>query len=86
LWAISVNAGDVAWSVPFGTIPELEAKGCPQQRIAKLQGIDLYRRRLGPHCGIERSTFPRYESATGKILWDTKLEVASSTGQVANRS
>jgi hypothetical protein len=27
LWAISVNAGDVAWSVSFGTIPELAAKG-----------------------------------------------------------
>src|ERR1700736_1265595 len=27
LWAISVNAGDDAWSVPFGSIPELEAKG-----------------------------------------------------------
>jgi hypothetical protein len=86
LWAISVNAGEVAWSVPFGTIPELEANGVHNSGSLNYGGIDLYRRRLGPHCGIERSTFPRYESATGKILWDTKLEVASSTGQVANRS
>jgi hypothetical protein len=59
LWAISVNAGDVAWSVPFGIIPELEAKGVHNSESLNYGGIDLYRRRLGPHCGIERSTFPR---------------------------
>ncbi len=77
LWAINVNTGDVAWKVPFGTIPELDAKGVHNTgslnyggSIATGGGLVFIAASIDQH-------FRAYEASTGKILWDIKMDTGA---------
>ena len=77
LWAINVNTGDVAWKVPFGTIPELDAKGVHNTGSLNYGGSISTG---GGLVFIGASTdqhFRAYEAATGKILWDIKMDTGA---------
>ncbi len=77
LWAINVNTGDVAWKVPFGTIPELDAKGVHNTgslnyggSISTGGGLVFIAASIDQH-------FRAYEAASGKILWDIKMDTGA---------
>jgi quinoprotein glucose dehydrogenase len=77
LWAINVNTGDVAWKEPFGTIPELDAKGVHNTgslnyggSISTGGGLVFIAASIDQH-------FRAYAAATGKILWDIKMETGA---------
>lgn len=79
LWAINVNTGDVAWKVPFGVDPELEAKGVHGTGTLNIGGSIATAGGLLFIAATNDQHFRAFEAATGKILWDTKLETGSYT-------
>jgi len=79
LWAINVNTGDVAWKVPFGTDPELEAKGVHGTGTLNFGGSIATAGGLLFIAATYDQRFRAFEAATGKILWETKLDTGSYT-------
>jgi len=77
LWAIDVNTGDVAWKVPFGVIPELEAKGVHGTGAPNYGGSIATSGGLVFIAATNDQHFRAFEASTGKVLWDTKLETGS---------
>ncbi len=77
LWAINVNTGDVAWKVPFGTVPELDAKGVHNTGTLNYGGsISTGGGLVFVAASIDQH-FRAYEAATGKILWDIKMDTGA---------
>lgn len=77
LWAVNVNTGDVAWKVPFGTIPELDAKGVHNTGSLNYGGSISTGGGLVFIAASNDQHFRAYGSATGKILWDIKMDTGA---------
>jgi glucose dehydrogenase len=77
LWAINVNTGDVAWKVPFGTIPELDAKGVHNTGSLNYGGSIATGGGLVFIAASTDQHFRAYDAATGKILWDIKMDTGA---------
>jgi glucose dehydrogenase len=79
LMAVNASTGDIAWRVPLGINEELEAKGIHNTGafgqggpIATAGGIVLI-------AGTIDKRFRAFESRTGKLLWESKLDVEGHT-------
>jgi quinoprotein glucose dehydrogenase len=79
LTAIDLKTGQFAWRIPFGTYPELVAKGM------KDTGSESYGGSVATASGlllIGASDFDRkmhaFDSRTGKLLWETELPYAGN--------
>lgn len=79
LLAVNANTGDIAWTVPLGTSDELEAKGMHNTgafgqggSIATAGGVVFM-------AGTNDSRFRAFDSRTGKLLWETKLDSEGHT-------
>jgi quinoprotein glucose dehydrogenase len=77
LSAIDVNTGKFLWKIPFGTYPELVAKGMADT------GSDNYGGPLVTAGGllfigasVFDEKFHAYDKTTGKLLWETDLPFA----------
>jgi len=79
LWAINVNTGEVAWKEPFGVIPELEAKGVKGTGALNFGGSISTAGGLLFIAATDDQRFRAFEAATGKELWETKLDTGSYT-------
>ncbi|QHN03963.1 pyrroloquinoline quinone-dependent dehydrogenase [Granulicella sp. WH15] len=77
LWAINVNTGEVAWKIPFGVVPELEAKGVHGTGTPNYGGSIATAGGLVFIAATNDQHFRAFEAGTGKVLWDTKLETGS---------
>ncbi len=77
LWAINVNTGDVAWKVPFGTIPELDAKGVHNTGSLNYGGSISTAGGLIFIAASNDHHFRAYEAETGKILWDITMDTGA---------
>jgi glucose dehydrogenase len=77
LWAINVNTGEVAWKVPFGIVEELEAKGIHNTGAPNYGGSIATAGGLVFIAATNDQRFRAFDAATGKILWETKLETGS---------
>jgi glucose dehydrogenase len=77
LWAININTGDVAWKVPFGTIPELDAKGIHDTGSPNYGGSIVTASNLVFIAATNDRRFRAFDGKTGKILWETQLETGS---------
>jgi quinoprotein glucose dehydrogenase len=77
LMAINVNTGDVAWREPFGTIPELEAKGVTGTGSLSFGGTIATAGGLIFIAGTNDHHFRAFDSKTGKTLWDTKMDTGA---------
>jgi glucose dehydrogenase len=77
LWAINVNTGDVAWKEPFGVIDELDAKGVHGTGTLNFGGSIATAGGLLFIAATNDQHFRAFEAATGKILWDTKLDTGA---------
>jgi quinoprotein glucose dehydrogenase len=77
LWAIHVNTGDVAWKVPFGVIPELDARGVHNTGSPNYGGSIVTASGLVFIAATNDQRFRAFEAKTGKILWETQLETGS---------
>jgi quinoprotein glucose dehydrogenase len=77
LSAIDLNTGQYLWKIPFGTYPELVAKGMANT------GSDNYGGPVVTDGGllfigatVFDQKFHAYDKATGKLLWETELPFA----------
>jgi quinoprotein glucose dehydrogenase len=74
LSAIDLNTGKYLWKIPFGTYPELVAKGMADTGSDNYGGPVVT---AGGLIFIGASVFDQkfhaYDKATGKLLWETEL-------------
>ena len=77
--AINLNTGEYAWKIPFGEFPELAAKGL------KNTGSENYGGGAVTAGGLlfigatnHDRKFRAYDKATGKLLWETTLDVSAN--------
>ena len=79
LWAINANTGDVAWKVPFGVDQELETKGVHGTGTLNFGGSIATAGGLVFIAATYDQHFHAFDAATGKLLWETKLDTGSYT-------
>ena len=73
LSAVNVNTGDIAWQVPLGSFPELDALGIPTTGRGNAGGATTTAGGLLFIGATEDHKFRAFDSKTGKILWETAL-------------
>jgi glucose dehydrogenase/cytochrome c5 len=78
-WAINANTGEVAWKIPFGTIPELDAKGVHGTGALNFGGSIATAGGLVLIAATNDHIFHAFDAKTGKLLWQTTLESGSYT-------
>ena len=79
LYAVNANTGDIAWHVPLGTSDELEAKGVHNTGMFGQGGSIATAGGLVFIAGTIDKRFRAFDSKTGKMLWETKLDVPGQT-------
>jgi glucose dehydrogenase len=79
LWAINANTGDVAWKIPFGTIPELDEKGIHGTGSLNFGGPITTAGGLLFIAASNDQLFHAYDVRNGKLLWQTQLPTGSYT-------
>ena len=77
LSAIDVNTGKFLWKIPFGTYPELVAKGMADTGSDNYGGPLVTAGGLLFICAsVFDEKFHAYDKTTGKLLWETQLPFA----------
>jgi glucose dehydrogenase len=79
LWAINANTGEIAWKIPFGTIPELDAKGVHGTGSLNFGGSIATAGGLVFIAATNDHLFHAFDAKTGKQLWQTKMDAGSYT-------
>jgi quinoprotein glucose dehydrogenase len=72
--AINVNTGDIAWRVPLGIVDDLEAKGVHDTGTVNMGGSVATAGGLVFIAATNDRHFRAFDSKTGNVLWDTKME------------
>ena len=71
--AINLNTGDIAWSVPLGSFPELVKQGLPPTGTESFGGAIVTAGGLVFIGGTMEEKFHAYDKDTGQLLWETQL-------------
>ncbi|HEX4594988.1 MAG TPA: PQQ-binding-like beta-propeller repeat protein [Bryobacteraceae bacterium] len=79
LMAVNANTGDIAWRIPLGTSDELEAKGVHNTGAFGQGGPISTAGGLVFIAGTIDKRFRAFDSRTGKMLWETKLDAEGHT-------
>jgi quinoprotein glucose dehydrogenase len=79
LMAVNANTGDIAWRVPLGTTDKLEANGIHNTGAFGQGGPIATAGGLVFIAGTNDKRFRAFESAAGKLLWETKLNTEGHT-------
>ena len=79
LMAINANTGDIAWKVPLGTSDELEAKGIKNTGAFGQGGPIATAGGLVFIAGTIDKRFRAFDSRTGQVLWEARLESEGHT-------
>ncbi len=74
LTAVDLNTGKFAWRITLGEFPELTAKGLPPTGTENFGGTIVTEGGLVFIGGTKDEKFHAFDKATGKMLWDYKLE------------
>ena len=77
LYAIDTRTGNVAWKVPFGSFPELEALAIHGAGTPSIGGVTATARGALFAAGTVDSKIRAFESKTGKELWSADLETGA---------
>ena len=77
--AVNANTGDIAWRVPLGTSDEMEAKGIHNTGAFGQGGPIATAGGLVFIAGTIDKRFRAFDSRTGKVLWETKLDAEGHT-------
>ena len=76
LMAVNANTGDIAWRVPLGITEEMEAAGIHNTGAFGQGGPIVTAGGLVFIAGTRDNHFRAFETSSGKMLWDTKLDSA----------
>ncbi len=76
LSAVSSETGDLAWQVPLGSYPELEALGFPNAGTPNIGGVTATAGGVLFVAGTLDNKMRAFESKSGKELWSTELGAA----------
>jgi glucose dehydrogenase len=79
LTAVNANTGEIAWRVPLGTSDELEAKGIHNTGAFGQGGPIATAGGLVFIAGTIDKRIRAFESRTGKLAWEGKLDVEGHT-------
>jgi glucose dehydrogenase len=79
LMAVNANTGDIAWRVPLGTTDELEAKGIHNTGAFGQGGSIATAGGLVFIAGTIDKRIRGFESRSGKLLWEAKLDAEGHT-------
>ncbi len=82
LVAVDVASGDIAWRRPFGRIDALEAIGVRNTGSLNLGGSIATAGGLVFIGATNDSRFHAFESKTGNLLWETRLEASGQSSPV----
>ena len=74
--AVDMSSGEIAWRVRLGAFDELTAKGIPPTGALSLGGSIVTGGGLVFIAGTNDSRFRAFDSGTGKLLWETRLEAS----------
>ena len=75
--AIDLSTGKYLWQIPFGTYPELEAKGMKDTGSENIGGPLVTAGGLVfIGASIQDDLFHAYDAHNGKLLWQDKLPFA----------
>ena len=74
LLAVNADSGDIAWRVPLGVTDELEAKGLHNTGAFGQGGPMVTAGGLIFIGGTRDNRFRAFETNSGKMLWETKLD------------
>jgi quinoprotein glucose dehydrogenase len=79
LMAVAANTGDIAWRIPLGTSDVMEAAGIHNTGSFGQGGPITTAGGLTFIAGTIDSRFRAFETKTGKMLWETKLDTEGHT-------
>jgi len=79
LMAVAANTGDIAWRVPLGKSDEMEASGIRDTGAFGQGGSIATAGGLVFVAGTNDKRFRAFDSRTGKLLWETKLDAEGHT-------
>jgi quinoprotein glucose dehydrogenase len=71
--AIDLNAGEIAWTVPLGEVPELTRRGLPPTGTENYGGPIVTAGGLVFIGATRDEMFRAFDKRTGKVLWQTRL-------------
>lgn len=74
--AIDLNTGEYLWKIPYGTYPELAAKGITQTGSENYGGPVVTASGLLFIAGTKDKKFRVYDKKNGQLLWETTLPAA----------
>jgi len=80
--AVDLASGDIAWRTPLGRIEALEAIGVRDTGTVGLGGSIATAGGLVLIAATNDSRFRAFDSKTGKVLWETKLEANGHTSPI----
>jgi glucose dehydrogenase len=82
LMAVNAKTGDIAWRVPLGSSDELEAKNLHNVGAFGQGGPIATAGGLVFIAGTNDRRFRAFDSQTGKVLWETKLDTQGQTSPI----
>ncbi len=86
LMAVNAATGDLAWRIPLGTSDELEAKGVHNTGAFGQGGPIATAGGLVFIAGTNDKRFRAFDSKSGKLLWETKLDSEGHTSPITYRA
>jgi len=75
--AIDLNQGEILWQAPVGEYPELTARGLPPTGTELIGGAIVTAGGLVFLGASRDERFRAFDSASGRILWETTLEAGA---------
>ncbi len=79
LMAVNANTGDIAWRIPLGTSDAMEAAGIHNTGAFGQGGPITTGGGLTFIAGTNDARFRAFETKTGKLLWETRLDTEGHT-------
>jgi glucose dehydrogenase len=78
LTAVDVNTGDIAWKVPLGSFPELEAQGLTHWGTPNVGGTIATASRLIFVAATNDAMLRAFDARTGRELWAGRLDATGN--------
>ena len=82
LTAVDVNTGDIAWKVPLGSFPELEAQGLKGWGAPNVGGTLATASRLIFVAATNDARLRAFDSRTGRELWAGVLDATGNANPI----